>query len=230
MNVLGVFVKHPVPGGVKTRLAAALGEKRAAQLYEAFVIDVANQLRCTADERFLCYAPADASAREYFRRLAAAEFRIWPQPESPLGVRMENFFHHAFELGARNVVLIGSDSPTLPASLIDRAFRELEQNDVVVGPATDGGYYLVGQRLCSRPLFDEVDWSSPHVLEQTMQHVQRLNLRLALLSPWYDVDTVDDLLLVRGHLSALELAGATEFPRNTLALLQGDFAFPNGSV
>src|SRR5258708_37971913 len=91
-TVLGIFVKHPVAGQVNTRLAAELGNDRAAEFYSAFVADIVSRFRQTADERTLCFSPDTVSAREYFETLAGGKFRLWPQPGGDLGVRMESFF------------------------------------------------------------------------------------------------------------------------------------------
>jgi hypothetical protein len=206
MNVLGIFVKHPIPGLVKTRLAAKLGIDGAAKLYAAFINDLSNRFREIGDRRVLCYAPNDESAQEYFRNLAGEDFGLWPQPETSLGDRMARFFSVSFVANAQRVVVIGSDSPTLPADLVTQAFDRLKSHDCVLGPATDGGYYLIGQSRRTWPIFDGIDWSSRRVLQQTVARVAESGAGLALLTPWYDVDTADDLELLRGHLQAMHAA------------------------
>src|SRR5262249_55897042 len=117
------------------------------------------------------------------------------------------------------VVLLGSDSPTLPGTFVAEAFRLLETADVVLGPATDGGYYLLGCARRRPPVFDGIDWGSPHVLEQTIACLADPAWRVALLPPWYDVDTLDDWRMLRGHLAALRRAGGDADLPHTLALL-----------
>lgn len=201
MDVLGIFVKQPAPGQVKTRLAAVLGEQRATELYASFVADLVARFRAFADRRILCYAPNDAATRDYFGHLACGAFKIWPQPEAALGTRMERFFDDQFAAGRRRVIVIGSDSPTLPTEYVERALQLLDDYDCVLGPATDGGYYLVGQRDASRPIFDGIDWSSSNVFEQTLLRVKQCGATLALLPEWYDVDTVEDLERLRREIS-----------------------------
>jgi rSAM/selenodomain-associated transferase 1 len=206
MTTLGLFAKHPVPGRVKTRLGRSLGDARAAELYAAFVADLAARFARVADRRVLAYAPDDSDARAYFAEVAQASYELWPQPGGDLGERLKRFF--ASHDG--HVVVLGSDSPSLPTALLREAFELLERHDCVLGPATDGGYYLIGlsgSRAREADLFDEIAWSTGTVLAQTVAAAERSGLTLALLPPWYDVDTEDDLQLLTGHCRALRLAG-----------------------
>jgi hypothetical protein len=207
-TVLGVFVKHPIAGQVKTRLAAELGDTCAADIYAAFIADIVIRFRQAADERYLCFSPDAIPSREYFDSLAAGKYGLWPQPEGDLGVRMHSFFEQHIDRDDHRVVVIGSDSPTLPREHIDRAFEGLTQADCVLGPATDGGYYLVGMRGRAWPIFQDIEWSGCRVLEQTVRQVNKADAKLALLPVWYDVDTPADLEMLAGHLGALAVAGS----------------------
>ena len=235
-SALGVFVKYPQPGQVKTRLAAAWGEERAAELYAAFVADTLDRFRSTADRRWACYAPADAAAATYFAELAGDSYELWPQPDGPLGERLAAFFESRFAIGMRRVAIIGSDSPTLPCEYVERAFEQLAtshppdrqaadqpsragRNRCVIGPATDGGYYLVGLRERLLPIFNDIDWSTPQVLRQTVARLSACSATLALLPPWYDVDAPDDIELLRGHVEALQASGRPA-PERTAAILR----------
>jgi glycosyltransferase A (GT-A) superfamily protein (DUF2064 family) len=117
-------------------------------------------------------------------------------------------------------VVVGTDSPTLPIEYIRRAFAELESADVVLGPATDGGYYLAGCGTELPPLFDHIAWSSGRVLADTIAALAEPRWRLALLPPWYDVDTPADWDLLRGHVAALRRAGIDPAAPHTEALLR----------
>ena len=208
-TILGIFVKYPLAGDVKTRIAAELGGQRAAEIYAAFVADVVARFQLTADERYLCFAPSQDESREYFERLAGPGYRLWPQPGGNLGVRMRQFFDDHLGSTDRRVIVIGSDSPTLPREFVERAYDDLGGADCVLGPATDGGYYLIGMQGRVWPLFEEIEWGGSRVLEQTIRHVVAAGGRPALLPVWYDVDTPGDLQVLAGHLDALEAAGSS---------------------
>ena len=120
------------------------------------------------------------------------------------------------------MVLVGTDSPTLPLVLVEQAFQELEQADVVLGPATDGGYYLVGCGRRLPPIFEGVAWSSSRTLTDTIARLADPSWRLALLPPWYDVDTGDDWQMLRGHLAAMRRAGLDPGIPHTAALLDAE--------
>ena len=225
MTTFGMFVKAPEPGRVKTRLAATIGDTNAAALYRAFLCDLIERFRRTGDRRVLAYSPADGSTCEFFEQLAAGDFEQWPQPVADLGTRMQRFFE---TFGPEPVVLIGSDSPTLPAEFPVAAMEMLQRADVVLGPATDGGLYLIGlnQRRRTWPIFDGIDWSTSRVLLQVSQRLAAEQARVELLPPWYDIDEPADLDFLRGHLSALRFPDAAPLSdsaatRAALELLPG---------
>ena len=205
---LGMFVKHPVAGRVKTRLAAKLGDAQAARVYAAFITDLIVRFRRTGEQRFLCLAPDDADSRRYFQELAGDDYRLWPQPEGDLGMRMQRFFEDHLHAADDRVVIIGSDSPTLPRNYVELAFEQLTDADCVVGPATDGGYYLIGMRGRVWPAFSGIKWSGCDVLDQTVERLRQAGGHLAVLPVWYDVDTPDDWRVLAGHVKALETAGS----------------------
>ena len=215
MRTLGLFAKQPVPGRVKTRLAADWGHERAAALYECFVRDLLGRLAVTGDRRVIGFAPADDETRQWFqetsRRIAGLEaWKLWPQPELDLGGRMADFFRTWTESPAHRTILIGSDSPTLPTEYLEQAWRLLDNHDCVLGPATDGGYYLVGLRGAVSDLaapFLNVAWSTPDVLSQTITQLKKHELSLGLLPPWYDVDSMETVRTLTGHLMAAQYAG-----------------------
>jgi len=147
--------------------------------------------------------------------LAGERYELTAQPEGDLGGRMAAFFDSVFQQGASQAVLVGTDSPTLPLSYISRAFEQLEEVDLVLGPATDGGYYLIGLSGSIPSIFQNMNWSRPSVLADTMNRLRGSSWRLGLLPPWYDVDTLDDWQMLRGHLSALRRAGIDPGVPNT---------------
>src|SRR5262249_6231319 len=157
--------KQPVPGKVKTRLAAATSPQWAAQVAEACLLDVVGRLAHVEANRVLAYAPR--GAEPYFAQ-AGRGFTLVPQGDGDLGQRMAAFFTEQLRTGAEAVVLLGTDSPTVPIDFIERAFQELESMGVVLGPATDGGYYLVGCARKLPPIFEGITWSTSAVLGQTV--------------------------------------------------------------
>jgi glycosyltransferase A (GT-A) superfamily protein (DUF2064 family) len=118
------------------------------------------------------------------------------------------------------VVVVGADSPTLPPALVIQAFTELEGKAVVLGPATDGGYYLIGSRDPATDLFHDISWSGPKVLAATVARIQKSGRSLALLPPWYDVDTLQDWSMLRGHVHAQRAAGLDPAVPHTEELLE----------
>jgi uncharacterized protein len=187
-----VFVKRARPGEVKTRLAAGLGAEDAAALYRAMAEHVLRETAPGAGGygRLVRFAPADAGD-EIARWLPADECS--PQGEGDLGARMAHAFASAFAEGATRVVLIGTDAPALERAHVEQAFAALADHDVVIGPACDGGYYLVGLAASRPALFDGVAWSTPAVHAQTVERAQALGLRRFTLPELRDVDTLADL-------------------------------------
>ena len=155
--------------------------------------------------RVLAFAPAESEAD--FAAVAAGRFELVPQAEGDLGRRLAAFVRQQVDGGARAVVLVGADSPTLPLEYVERAFVELERSDVVIGPATDGGYYLIGCGPRRPPLFEYVAWGTARVLADTVAALADARWQLALLPPWYDVDTTENWGMLCGHLAALRRAG-----------------------
>jgi rSAM/selenodomain-associated transferase 1 len=203
-RVLGVFAKQPVPGQVKTRLAADTSPEFASQVAAAFLAEWLDRLVAIDARRVLVFAPAGAQA--YFSTASAA-FELVPQEDGDLGRRLESFVAAELIAGAEAVVVVGADAPTLPTAFIELAFGQLADNDLVLGPATDGGYYLVGCARRLPPIFSGIAWSGSTVLEETVARLADSSIRLALLPPWYDVDALDDWRMLRGHLAALRRAG-----------------------
>lgn len=199
-TLLGMFAKEPIPGRVKTRLAASIGAAPAADVYQAFVGDLIEKHGNTGDRRVLSYAPNTASAQAWATRVGGKNFEVSPQSSGDLGTRMQSFFDTAFTVGNDRVVLIGSDSPNLPVAIVEQAFESLLENDVVLGPAMDGGYYLVGQRVESRNIFEGIEWSSERVFEQNCERIESLNASLGVLPEWFDVDTAVEAHQLREQL------------------------------
>jgi rSAM/selenodomain-associated transferase 1 len=204
-RVLGLFAKQPVAGAVKTRLAAGSSPEWAAAVARAFLLDSLERLSASPARRVLAYTPADAAP--YFAAAVDGRFTLTAQTAGDLGARMRAFFEEQIRQGADQVVLLGTDSPTVPVEFVARAFDALGRADVVLGPATDGGYYLVGCGRRMPPIFDGMTWGHGDVLAGTVARLADGGWRLELLPPWYDVDTMDDWRMLRGHLAAMRRAG-----------------------
>jgi rSAM/selenodomain-associated transferase 1 len=191
-RALIVFLKHPRPGRVKTRLAAALGGDTAAALYRALAEEV---LRATVPR------PGEYETLVFFDPPeAAVEMRAWlpgvrlrPQSAGDVGQRMAAAFDRVFERGPRRVAIIGTDVPAMTRETVAGALAGLDEADAVIGPAEDGGYYLVALREPHPELFEDVAWSTPTVLEETLARAAAAGLRVRQLAHLRDVDTLADL-------------------------------------
>jgi len=190
--VLAVFLKAPRPGAVKTRLLPALDPETAAALYRALAeqVVVATQPRAGEYERRLFFAPAEARA----------EMEAWlpgetwiPQAGDDLGARMANAFDHELGLSTGRVALIGSDIPGLGRDDVLTALGSLEDHDLVLGPARDGGYYLIALRERWPSLFESMAWGTASVFAATMERAAGLGLTVRVLPERRDIDTVEDV-------------------------------------
>ena len=191
VNHLGLFAKFWEPGRVKTRLAATLGNQLACELYEIFLFHLLDSIAPVSDHTTVVFSPPDREAD--FRAAIALNWMLEPQSEGDLGDRMRNFFAGQFSSASSaqrktKVVVIGADCPQLSVTEIQTAFDELDKNDVVIGPSTDGGYYLLGMQGGLAEVFDDIDWSTSKVLPQTTQRLDQQNKSFALLPAKTDVD------------------------------------------
>jgi uncharacterized protein len=188
-NALIIFVKNPVLGKVKTRLAKTLGDQKALEIYLellSFTHKVTSGLDCG---KFVFYADH------------VDQDDIWqnggyikkPQSGKDLGERMQNAFQSVFEEGHDKALIIGSDCAEITTEIIQEAFAHLEQKDVVVGPAKDGGYYLLGLKAMQGSLFQNMPWSSSEVLDLTLRKTNESGLTFSLLPELSDIDEEKDL-------------------------------------
>lgn len=189
------FLKAPRPGTVKTRLGRDIGMEEATLVYRGLA------------EQQLRRIPADFRTEvHYAPRGAAGEMRAWLGPQvacraqsgPDLGARMSNAFARGFQRGYRAIIAIGSDCPGLDAACLRQAAGQLAKVDVVLGPAVDGGYYLIGLRSPAPSLFEGIEWSTATVLATTLVRIQECGLSHALLE---EKDDIDDLAALRRHLA-----------------------------
>ena len=194
-----IFAKAPVPGQVKTRLEPLLGPDRAARLHEAFLRDVLARARARIGSDTVLYHHPEHPGLI----LESLDVTLAPQRGSDLGERMASALTEQEEAGVERVVILGSDSPDLPPAALDRAFAILHTRQLVLGPAVDGGYWLVGARGVPRAALTDIPWGTDAVLSATLAAVQRHGLDAGLLDVWYDVDRPDNLRFLKTHLDFL---------------------------
>ncbi len=188
---VAVFAKAPLPGHAKTRLGAGLGMARAARLYERMLRAQLDRLQHSLSGWHRTVFAAEHRDMDWFVRHAPA-WELLPQEGDDLGARLENAFNLLFERSIERAVVVGADSPDLQADHLLVAGSALADYELVLGPAHDGGYYLIGQRAPGADVFDGIPWSTARVLDRTLSHARVLDLRVHLLPTLHDIDTLDD--------------------------------------
>jgi hypothetical protein len=176
-------------------------------------------LRVEIAQPILAYTPDEAEP--FFRRFAPPGFAFTPQVGADLGERLDHVLTHCLRNGYGQAVVMDSDSPSLPLSVLEQAFQKLENPDVdlVLGPCEDGGYYLIGLKSPCPALFQEIAWSTSAVTAETLQRAEERGLSVARLPEWYDVDVYEDLQRLAEELRSLP----DDVARHTRALLAYGF-------
>jgi rSAM/selenodomain-associated transferase 1 len=190
------FVRNPEQGDVKTRLAATLGQNVARDLYCCFILDMLSSLQSAGFPIIICYYPEDAL--DDLKGIVGEGYAFQPQYGEDLGERMARSITDAFAQGSDRAFVIGSDVPDLPGAFIRESFAALETYDSVIGPAFDGGYYLIGfkQERFLPEAFQGIEWGTDTVLTRTLS-ILGANQRTAyLLPPLTDIDTLEDLMVL----------------------------------
>lgn len=191
-NILFYFVKYPTPGKVKTRLAKTIGDREAARLYKELAErnfrEVALLHQRKVCDLVIVFDPPEQI--EDVRNWLAAPCEYWPQSEGGLSERLIIAFRDAFSKGDKRVIALGSDTLGLTSQIIEEAFECLQSEDVVVGPAEDGGYYLIGLSSFEPELFQGIPWSTSGVLAQTYKTINSLRLSYRTLSQLQDLDEI----------------------------------------
>ncbi len=207
-QALILFARDPVIGQVKTRLEDGLDPDSVLKLYTCFLKDSIRLIRSIEGaDRFIGVSPSNLSG--FFSGLdREPSITVFDQQGKDLGEKMRHAFESRFAQGYEKVVIIGSDSPTLPKEYIERALAS--SKDLTLGPSTDGGYYLIGMAKPFVDVMRDVDWGSGHVLRQTLDRVRALGVSLKVLPPWYDVDRKEDLLFLKTHLELIAQSGLRE--------------------
>ncbi len=194
-----VMTKIPIAGTVKTRLSPRLSAEHAATLAACFLRDTVSRAKSLKNDLIIAYSPAGKP--DVLQAILPEQKTFVEQKGANLGARMFHAFEFAFAGKSDSVVMIGTDSPTLPAEYITQAFKKLSESDAVLGRTADGGFYLIGLRILRKEIFENIEWSSPRTFEQTALNIEMLNLKLSLLPDWYDIDTPDDLKKLKKDLT-----------------------------
>lgn len=189
-----IFARYPEPGKVKTRLIPALGAPGAAAFYRQMAEQTLAQARRLQGQRSLqVEVRFVGGSYELMQDWLGRDLSYTTQGDGDLGARMERSLDAAFGAGVSRSIIIGTDCPDLDAKFMEQAFQSLEQHDLVLGPATDGGYYLIGLRQTVPELFTGIAWSTSVVLQQTVEIAQKLGLAIAYLPTLSDIDYPEDL-------------------------------------
>ncbi|MDZ7716750.1 MAG: TIGR04282 family arsenosugar biosynthesis glycosyltransferase [Balneolaceae bacterium] len=195
-NVLLIFVKNPEKGKVKTRLAKTIGDEKALEVYKkliAYTRQITSEVSASRKVWYSRFVPEnDEWDTEKFEKKI--------QQGDDLGMRMKNAFAESFTSNHVKVVIIGSDSAQITTEGIENAFSELEENELVIGPSEDGGYYLLGMQDFYPEFFEGIDWSTSKVFAQTLKIARRKGLKTSILPELNDVDNEEDWQSVKDQL------------------------------
>ncbi|MBI3434493.1 MAG: TIGR04282 family arsenosugar biosynthesis glycosyltransferase [Proteobacteria bacterium] len=202
---IGIMCKAPMPGVTKTRLAAAIGVEQASALSACFLRDVAAAIEALPSELLVkaygVYAPA--GAEDALRRILPPAFDLLLQSDADFGNVLHGAACRLLAGGHDCVLLVNADSPTLPSRLLAQAIDRLREpgDRVVLGPASDGGYYLIGLKVGHRRLFEDIAWGSDDVARRTRERAAEIGLETILLEEWYDIDDAQTFAWLRDELA-----------------------------
>ncbi|UNU27280.1 glycosyltransferase [Microcoleus vaginatus HSN003] len=190
-----VFTRYPEPGTTKTRLIPVLGKAGAANLHRLMAQrTIACALSLEKSRRLSVEIYRAGGSQQLMQEWLGSDISCQNQIDGDLGVRMTAAFEKSFNSGVEKTAIIGTDCPDLKAEIMAQAFEELSQHDVVLGPAADGGYYLIGLRRSIPELFGGINWGTSEVFACTRAIAQKLDLKIAYLPTLADIDIPEDLL------------------------------------
>jgi rSAM/selenodomain-associated transferase 1 len=210
---LGIMTKAPEPGKVKTRLTPPLTPEEAARLNTSFLCDLGQSISAACN---LCaargvgvYTPLGAES--VYENVLPPDFLLIPQRGDDFGQRLVFAAEDLFTVGFESVCLVNSDSPTIPPSCFAEAANKLAAagDRIVLGPSEDGGYYLIGLKKMHRHVFEEIDWSTERVLDQTLHRAQEIGMLVHQLSVGFDVDDRATLHRLCEELQSSDVAPET---------------------
>lgn len=189
-----IFTRYPEPGKTKTRLIPALGQEGAANLQRQMTEQTLAKVKQLFDFISLSFEIRFVGGNyQLMKNWLGSDLKYQEQGTGNLGDRMAKAFKQAFNNGSKSVIIIGIDCPSLSPEIIVKAFEKLDQYDVVIGPARDGGYYLIGLSKFIPELFQGINWGSAEVLEKTVAIAQNFNLIISYLPQLSDIDRPEDL-------------------------------------
>ncbi len=192
LNSLIIFARYPQKGKVKTRLAKNIGDDHALKLYQLCLYNIIKEVQQIQNiER--CIYISDKTDLEQMQNIIDGDFRFYSQSPGNLGLRMKNALSECLNRGSKKIIIIGTDVPDLSKSIIKDAFNKLDENEIVIGPSYDGGYYLLGSKFLHNELFEKIQWSTNMVFEHTLKIAQKLGLKIHTLPHLHDIDTGKDL-------------------------------------
>lgn len=200
-QALLIFAKNLIYGGVKTRLAATIGNDMALTVYGHLLQHTASVTQYLPVEKIVFYSNAVEDQDNWGNEV----FKKQVQVGNDLGERMQHAFAHAFEQGNKEVAIIGTDCLGLTSTIIMNAFAYLNKHDVVIGPANDGGYYLLAMKKMCPQLFQNIAWSTDEVLNQTLVICHQQNLSVYQLPELSDIDYENDLTEVEKQMLQIKL-------------------------
>lgn len=189
INALIIIAKYPANGSVKTRLKGHMPDDKILELYTDLLDTTIQKLRnIDGVDTFIAFAPVEAAP--FFSRY---KLGLIPLPEGNLGARMFSAFQHVFNKNYENAVLVGADIPDLSSKTILHSLQTLSSNDLVYGPAKDGGYYLVGMRKLIKKVFEHIPWSSDQTLKISLQQADDSGYSVGFTETLSDIDTIEDV-------------------------------------
>jgi len=228
----GIFImmRDPEVGNVKMRLAESIGAKAATGLYRSFIKDTLKTVQSLNISYHIAVHPPES--QDHFAKWLGPSYQSFQQQGSDLGKRLQNGFRTMFEKKYQQVIALASDSPDLPHEILQTAISKLQIHEAVIGPATDGGYYLIGfsNALFNPEFFEDISWSTDTVFQETLSRIDSVTNQIYVLPEWPDIDTKADLrrFYETHQLQPAKTLHTLDYLRNHPQLLQillGDDTF-----
>lgn len=189
-SAIGIMFRIPEYGMVKQRLAAQIGRDEALKAYSSMLYETINNISKIKGIDIFGFYEGRVSQQEGLLK----NFATFPQHGNDLGEKMLNAVNRIFNMGYDKAILIGSDSPDTPVSFITDAFEQLDSHRLVIGPSSDGGYYLIGMNSPVDSVFKGINWGHHNVLKETISAAEEEGISYFLLPEWYDIDDLDTLM------------------------------------